>query len=168
MSMSPADVNHLWDVIGQQAAEIAALKQEVVNLRTETTNLHAELTLLQQACQTHPTDPSSVPETSTSVPTPSPSPSMVLKMSLLEKWNGVNGRCNVFLTNLSLVFEFQSQRYPTDPMEWAMTFLRSNLATAHSYEESTCQLKAAFQHPESEVVMDSRLYHLRQGDRSIS
>ncbi|KAL0157923.1 hypothetical protein M9458_045999, partial [Cirrhinus mrigala] len=52
--------------------------------------------------------------------------------------------------------------------EWAAAVLKAAGIAARSYPEFTTQLKAAFQHPESEVEVDSRLYHLRQGERSVS
>lgn len=91
-------------MINQQAAEKSALEQEVVNLRMETVRRGSEVTILQQALHSHSAERSAVPETSGSVRTPSHSPSILPKMSLPEKWNGVDRRCDVFLTNLSHVF----------------------------------------------------------------
>ncbi|KAL0185658.1 hypothetical protein M9458_017328, partial [Cirrhinus mrigala] len=109
-------------------------------------------------------------------------PAQQPKISLPDKWDGSDARCDVFLTNLSLIFEFQPSRYPTDrsriallvslltgqAAEWAAAVVKANSDSAHSYPAFTTQLRAAFQHPESEVEVDSRLYHLRQGERSVS
>ncbi|KAI2646182.1 Transposon Tf2-9 polyprotein [Labeo rohita] len=53
---------------------------------------------------------------------------------------------------------FQPSRYPTDRSRIA---LLTSLLTGQAAEW-------AFQHPESEVEVDSRLYHLKQGGRSVS
>ncbi|KAL0185465.1 hypothetical protein M9458_021162, partial [Cirrhinus mrigala] len=110
------------------------------------------------------------------------SPSNQPKISLPDKWDGSGTRCDVFLTNLSLVFEFQPSRYPTDrsrialltslltgqAAEWATAVLKADGDSAYSYPAFTAELRTAFQHPESEVEVDSRLYHLKQGGRSVS
>lgn len=147
-------------------------------LRTETANLHAEVTILQQALQTpavgHAEPPQAAAPVQPTPPTP-PTTSFMPKISLPDKWKGKDVKCDVFLTSLSLVFEFQSLCYPSDrsriallsslltgqAVEWAAAVLRANTTTAHNHETFTQQLKAAFQYPGSEVVVDSCLYHLR-------
>lgn len=70
------------------------------------------------------------------------------------------------------MFEFQPTRYSMDwkriSLLWAMAALRSDSDTAHSYNAFIHHLKASFCHPDSEVGTDSQLYHLQQGDGSIS
>ncbi|KAL0178552.1 hypothetical protein M9458_027446, partial [Cirrhinus mrigala] len=185
--MVPADLEQLVGVIRQQAVEIMNLRQELVNFRTEITEtvdlraecaiLHSDLTALQAdhddlaAAQAPPTEPIR-----------QPSPASHPKISLPDKWDGSGTKCDVFLTNLSLVFEFQPSRYPTDrsrialltslltgqAAEWATAVLKADGDIAHSYPAFTTELRTVFQHPESEVEVDSRLYHLKQGSRSVS
>ncbi|KAI2644474.1 Transposon Tf2-6 polyprotein [Labeo rohita] len=189
--MVPAELEHLWGVLQQQTmelvnlrqelvgcwAEITALRSETAGLRAECANLRSDLTALQAdhddlaAAQTPPAEPiRQIP------------PSNQPKISLPDKWDGSGTRCDVFLTNLSLVFGFQPSRYPTDrsritlltslltgqAAEWATAVLRADGDSAHSYPAFTAELRTAFQHPESEVEVDSRLYHLKQGGRSVS
>ncbi|KAI2650474.1 Transposon Tf2-6 polyprotein [Labeo rohita] len=165
---------HLWGVLQQQTtelvnlrqelvgcrAEITALRSETAGLRAECANLRSDLTALQAdhddlaAAQTPPAEPiHQIP------------PSNQPKISLPDKWDGSGTRCDVFLTNLSLVFEFQPSRYPTDcsrialltslltgqAAEWATAVLRADGDSAHLYPAFTAELRTAFQHPESEV-----------------
>ncbi|KAI2645310.1 Transposon Tf2-6 polyprotein [Labeo rohita] len=189
--MVPADLEQLVGVIRQQAVEIMSLRQELVNFRTEITALstetadlraecailHSDLTGLQAdhddlaAAQAPPTEPIRQPP-----------PASHPKISLPDKWDWSETKYNVFLTNLSLVFEFQPSRYPTDrsrialltslltgqAAEWATAVLKADGDIAHSYPAFTSELRTVFQHPESEVEVDSRLYHLKQGSRSVS
>ncbi|KAL0149639.1 hypothetical protein M9458_055166 [Cirrhinus mrigala] len=155
-------------------AEVNALRAETASLRTECGVLQSDLTALQSdyddlaAAQIAPAEPVR--------------PALQPKIALPDKWDGSGARCDVFLTNLSLLFEFQPARYPSDrsriallislltgqAAEWAAAVLKADGIAAYSYPEFTTQLRAAFQHPESEVEVDSRLYHLRQGERSVS
>ncbi|KAL0157922.1 hypothetical protein M9458_045998, partial [Cirrhinus mrigala] len=186
--MVPADWEQLWGVIQQQTVEIMSLRQEMVGLRAEVTALRAETAGLRAECgalqsdlttlQAHYDDLAAAQIAPAEPVRPAQSP----KISLPDKWDGSGARCEVFLTNLSLIFEFQPSRYPTDrsriallislltgqAAEWATAVLKANGDSAHSYPAFTAQLKAAFQHPESEVEVDSRLYHLKQGERSVS
>lgn len=52
--------------------------------------------------------------------------------------------------------------------EWAMAILHSDSDTAHSYLEFTHQLRLPFDHLDSEVETDTRLYHLKQQVQSVS
>ncbi|KAL0188416.1 hypothetical protein M9458_015515, partial [Cirrhinus mrigala] len=157
--------------------EVTALRTEAAGLRAECAILRSDFTALQAdhddlaAAQIPPAEPiRQIP------------PSNQPKISLPDKWDGSGTRCDVFLTNLSLVFEFQPSRYPTDrsrialltslltgqAAEWATAVLRADGDSAYSYPAFTAELRTAFQHPESEVEVDSRLYHLKQGGRSVS
>ncbi|KAI2642467.1 Transposon Tf2-6 polyprotein [Labeo rohita] len=186
--MVPTDLEQLWGVIQQQSGEIMSLRQELVGLRaevlalrTETAGLRAECGVLQSdltALQADYDDLAAAPI----APAEPVRPALQPKIALPDKWDGSGTRCDVFLTNLSLLFEFQPARYPSDrsriallislltgqAAEWAAAVLKADGITAHSYSEFTTQLRAAFQHPESEVEVDSRLYHLKQGERSVS
>ncbi|KAI2667775.1 Transposon Tf2-6 polyprotein [Labeo rohita] len=188
--MVPADLEQLVEVIWQQAVEIMSLRQELVNFRTEITALRTETAGLGRSAR------SSVrisppcrrnmmtwlllrlllPNQSANPPASHP------KISLPDKWDGSGTKCDVFLTNLSLVFKFQPSRYPTDrsrialltslltgqAAEWATAVLKADGDIAHSYPVFTTELRTVFQHPESEVEVDSRLYHLKQGSCSVS
>ncbi|KAL0201043.1 hypothetical protein M9458_004230, partial [Cirrhinus mrigala] len=184
----PADLGQLWGVIQQQSGEIMSLRQELVGLRAEVNALRVETAGLRQECgilqsdltalQADYDDLAAAQVAPAAPDRPAPQP----KIALPEKWDGSGTRCDVFLTNLSLLFEFQPARYPSDrsriallislltgqAAEWAAAVLKADGIAAHSYPEFTTQLRAAFQHPESEVEVDSRLYHLRQGERSVS
>ncbi|KAL0152480.1 hypothetical protein M9458_052203, partial [Cirrhinus mrigala] len=186
--MVPADLEQLWGVIQQQSGEIFNLRQELVGLRAEVNALRAETAGLRAECgalqsdlttlQADYDDLAAAPIAPAEPVRPAPQP----KIALPDKWDGSGARCDVLLTNLSLLFEFQPARYPTErsriallislltgqAAEWAAAVLKANGIAAHSYTEFTNQLRAAFQHPESEVEVDSRLYHLRQGERSVS
>lgn len=94
----------------------------------------------------------------------------------------MDGKSDVFLTNLSLVIELQPSLYNIDhqhiillisvltgqAMKWAMADLRADANSSCSYLEFTQLLRATFNHPESEVGTDSQLYHLWQRDRCLS
>ncbi|KAI2652558.1 Transposon Tf2-9 polyprotein [Labeo rohita] len=186
--MVPADLEQLWGVIQQQTVEIMSLKQEMVGLRAEVTALRAETAGLRAECGAFQSDLTTLQAdyddlaAAQIAPAEPVRPAQSPKISLPDKWDGSGARCEVFLTNLSLIFEFQPSRYPTDrsriallislltgqAAEWATAVLKANGDSAHSYPAFTAQLKAAFQHPESEVEVDSRLYHLKQGERSVS
>ncbi|KAL0190875.1 hypothetical protein M9458_013573, partial [Cirrhinus mrigala] len=186
--MVPADWEQLWGVIQQQTVEIMSLRQEVVGLRAEVTALRAETAGLRAECGALQSDLTTLQAdyddlaAAQIAPAEPVRPAQSPKISLPDKWDGSGARCEVFLTNLSLIFEFQPSRYPTDrsriallislltgqAAEWATAVLKANGDSAHSYPAFTAQLKAAFQHPESEVEVDSRLYHLKQGERSVS
>ncbi|KAL0156998.1 hypothetical protein M9458_048244, partial [Cirrhinus mrigala] len=186
--MIPADLEQLWGVIQQQTVEIMSLRQEMVGLRAEVTALRAETAGLQAECGALQSDLTTLQAdyddlaAAQIAPAEPIRPAQQPKISLPDKWDGSDARCDVFLTNLSLIFEFQPSRYPTDrsriallvslltrqAAEWAAAVLKANSDSAHSYPAFTTQLRAAFQHPESEVEVDSRLYHLRQGERSVS
>ncbi|KAI2648330.1 Transposon Tf2-9 polyprotein [Labeo rohita] len=160
-----------------ECLEITALRTETADLRAECADLRSDLTALQAdhddlaAAQAPPAEPIRQPP-----------PASHPKISLPDKWDGSGTKCDVFLTNLSLVFEFQPSRYPTDrsrialltslltgqAAEWATAVLKADGDIAHSYPAFTTKLRTVFQHPESEVEVDSRLYHLKQGSRSIS
>ncbi|KAI2646678.1 Transposon Tf2-8 polyprotein [Labeo rohita] len=186
--MVPADLEQLWGVIQQQSMEIMGLKQEMVGLRAEVTALRAETAGLRAECGALQSDLTTLQAdyddlaAAQIAPAEPIRPAHQPKISLPDKWDGSGARCDVFLTNLSLIFEFQPSRYPTDrsriallvslltgqAAEWATAVLKADGDSAHSYPAFTNQLRAAFQHPESEVEVDSRLYHLRQGERSVS
>ncbi|XP_050972472.1 tyrosine-protein kinase JAK3 [Labeo rohita] len=186
--MVPADLEQLWGVIQQQTVEIMSLKQEIVGLRAEVTALRAETAGLRAECGALQSDLTTLQAdyddlaAAQIAPAEPIRPAQQPKISLPDKWDGSGARCDVFLTNLSLIFEFQPSRYPTDrsriallvslltgqAAEWATAVLKANSDSAHSYPAFTTQLRAAFQHPESEVEVDSRLYHLKQGERSVS
>ncbi|KAL0154770.1 hypothetical protein M9458_049033, partial [Cirrhinus mrigala] len=177
----------LWGVIQQQTVEIMSLRQEMVGLRAEVTALRAETAGLQAECGALQSDLTTLQADYDDLAAAQIAPAEPIrsaqqpKISLPDKWDGSDARCDVFLTNLSLIFEFQPSRYPTDrsriallvslltgqAAEWAAVVLKANSDSAHSYPAFTTQLRAAFQHPESEVEVDSRLYHLRQGERSF-
>ncbi|KAI2644670.1 Transposon Tf2-6 polyprotein [Labeo rohita] len=186
--MVPADLEQLWGVIQQQTMEIMSLKQEMGGLRAEVTALRAETAGLRAECGALQSDLTTLQAdyddlaAAQIAPAEPIRPAHQPKISLPDKWDGSGARCDVFLTNLSLIFEFQPSRYPTDrsriallvslltgqAAEWATAVLKADGDSAHSYPAFTTQLRAAFQHPESEVEVDSRLYHLRQGERSVS
>ncbi|KAL0149844.1 hypothetical protein M9458_054892 [Cirrhinus mrigala] len=186
--MVPADLEQLWGVIQQQSMEIMGLKQEMVGLRAEVTALRAETAGLRAECGALQSDLTTLQADYDDLAAAQIAPAEPIrlahqpKISLPDKWDGSGARCDVFLTNLSLIFEFQPSRYPTDrsriallvslltgqAAEWATAVLKADGDSAHSYPAFTNQLRAAFQHPESEVEVDSRLYHLKQGERSVS
>ncbi|KAI2645724.1 Transposon Tf2-9 polyprotein [Labeo rohita] len=186
--MVPADLEQLWGVIQQQTMEIMSLKQEMGGLRAEVTALRAETAGLRAECGALQSDLTTLQAdyddlaAAQIAPAEPIRPAHQPKISLPGEWDGSGARCDVFLTNLSLIFEFQPSRYPTDrnriallvslltgqAAEWATAVLKADGDSAHSYPAFTTQLRAAFQHPESEVEVDSRLYHLRQGERSVS
>ncbi|KAL0192566.1 hypothetical protein M9458_010862, partial [Cirrhinus mrigala] len=186
--MVPADLEHLWGVIQQQSGEIMSLRQELVGLRAEVNALRTETASLRTECRVLQSDLTALQSdyddlaAAQIAPAEPVRPALQPKIALPDKWDGSGGRCDVFLTNLSLLFEFQPARYPSDrsriallislltgqAAEWAAAVLKADGIAAYSYPEFTTQLRAAFQHPESEVEVDSRLYHLRQGERSVS
>ncbi|KAL0199329.1 hypothetical protein M9458_007869, partial [Cirrhinus mrigala] len=186
--MVPADLEQLWGVIQQQSGEILCLRQELVGLRAEVNALRVETAGFRQQCETLQSDLTALQAdyddlaAAQIAPADPGRPAHQPKIALPEKWDGSGTRCDVLLTNLSLLFEFQPARYPSDrsriallvslltgqAAEWAAAVLKADGIAAHSYPEFTTQLKTAFQHPESEVEVDSRLYHLRQGERSVS
>ncbi|KAL0181794.1 hypothetical protein M9458_024200, partial [Cirrhinus mrigala] len=186
--MVPADLEHLWGVIQQQSGEIMSLRQELVGLRAEVNALRTETASLRTECGVLQSDLTALQSNYDDLaaaqiaPAEPVRPALQPKIALPDKWDGSGGRCDVFLTNLSLLFEFQPARYPSDrsriallislltgqAAEWAAAVLKADGIAAYSYPEFTTQLRAAFQHPESEVEVDSRLYHLRQGERSVS
>ncbi|KAL0200738.1 hypothetical protein M9458_003925, partial [Cirrhinus mrigala] len=186
--MVPADLEQLWGVIQQQSGEIFNLRQELVGLRAEVNALRAETAGLRAECGALQSDLTTLQAdyddlaAAAIAPAEPVRPAPQPKIALPDKWDGSGARCDVLLTNLSLLFEFQPARYPTErsriallislltgqAAEWAAAVLKANGIAAHSYTEFTNQLRAAFQHPESEVEVDSRLYHLRQGERSVS
>ncbi|KAL0153240.1 hypothetical protein M9458_051463, partial [Cirrhinus mrigala] len=186
--MVPADLEHLWGVIQQQSGEIMSLRQELVGLRAEVNALRTETASLRTECGVLQSDLTALQSdyddlaAAQIAPAEPVRPALQPKIALPDKWDGSGGRCDVFLTNLSLLFEFQPARYPSDrsriallislltgqAAEWAAAVLKADGIAAYSYPEFTTQLRAAFQHPESKVEVDSRLYHLRQGERSVS
>lgn len=114
--------------------------------------MRGQVSLLQQTQSRHTVKvPAPSPPAVSSSSTP---PHQFPKLSLREKWNGIDGKCNVFVTNLSLVFEFQPDRYPLDQSrimllssllsrqaaEWATSVLRTNNQTCFSYEVFVLQL----------------------------
>uniref|UniRef100_A0A3B3QH18 ribonuclease H n=1 Tax=Paramormyrops kingsleyae TaxID=1676925 RepID=A0A3B3QH18_9TELE len=143
--------------------EVEALRQEVASLREAVRELAGERHTPRAAVRLS-------------------SPALESHISLPDKWNGVDGTCDVFLTALDLLFEFQPARYSTDRQhiallvslltgqaaEWTTAIIHSGSDIGHSYPEFTHQLRATFCHPDSEVETDSRLYHLRQGGSSVS
>ncbi|KAL0151257.1 hypothetical protein M9458_053448 [Cirrhinus mrigala] len=186
--MVPADLEQLWGVIQQQSGEIISLRQELVGLRAEVNALRAETASLRAECGVLQSDLTALQSdyddlaAAQIAPAEPVRPALQPKIALPDKWDGSGTRCDVFLTNLSLLFEFQPARYPSDrsriallislltgqAAEWAAAVLKADGIAAYSYPEFTTQLRAAFQHPESEVEVDSRLYHLRQGEHSVS
>ncbi|KAL0155996.1 hypothetical protein M9458_047242, partial [Cirrhinus mrigala] len=189
--MAPADLGQLVAVIRQQAGEIMNLRQELVHFRAEMTALRAETAGLRAECEGLRSDLTALQAdhddlAAATVPPAEPvrqnPPVSHPKLSLPDKWDGSGSKCDVFLTNLNLIFEFQPSRYPSDrsrialltslltgqAAEWATAVLKADGNVAHSYPAFTSELRTAFQHPESEVEVDSRLYHLKQGSRSVS
>ncbi|KAL0173559.1 hypothetical protein M9458_029527, partial [Cirrhinus mrigala] len=189
--MVSADLEQLVGVIRQQAAEIMNLRQELVHFRVEINALHAEAAGLRAECESLRSDLTALQADhddlgAATVPPAEPvrqnPPVSHPKISLPDKWDGSGTKCDVFLTALNLVFEFQPSRYPSDrsrialltslltgqAAEWATAVLKADGDVAHSYPAFTSELRAVFQHPESEVEVDSRLYHLKQGSRSVS
>ncbi|KAL0192526.1 hypothetical protein M9458_010822, partial [Cirrhinus mrigala] len=189
--MVPADLEQLVGVIRQQAVEIMSLRQELVNFRAEITALRTETADLRAECEFLRSDLTALQAdhddlAAATVPPAEPirqsPPVSHPKISLPDKWDGSGIKCDVFLTNLNLIFEFQPSRYPSDrsrialltslltgqAAEWATAVLKANGDVAHSYPAFTSELRTVFQHPESEVEVDSRLYHLKQGSRSVS
>ncbi|KAL0159335.1 hypothetical protein M9458_043060, partial [Cirrhinus mrigala] len=189
--MVSADLEQLVGVIRQQAAEIMNLRQELVHFRAEINALHAEAAGLRAECGSLRSDLTALQAdhddlAAATVPPAEPvrqnPPVSHPKISLPDKWDGSGTKCDVFLTALNLVFEFQPSRYPSDrsrialltslltgqAAEWATAVLKADGDVAHSYPAFTSELRAVFQHPESEVEVDSRLYHLKQGSRSVS
>ncbi|KAL0199846.1 hypothetical protein M9458_003033, partial [Cirrhinus mrigala] len=166
--MVPADLEQLVGVIRQQAMEIVSLRQELVHFRAEIIALRAETAALRAECaglrsdltalQADHDDLAAVQAPPTE-PIRQPPPVSHPKISLPDKWDGSGTKCEVFLTNLNLVFEFQPSRYPTDRSRIALlTSLLTSLLTGQAAEWATA----------SEVEVDSRLYHLKQGSRSVS
>ncbi|KAL0186621.1 hypothetical protein M9458_018291, partial [Cirrhinus mrigala] len=189
--MVPADLEQLVGVIRQQAMEIVNLRQELMHFRAEITALHAETAALRAECAGLRSDLTALQadhddlaaaQAPPTEPIRQPPPVSHPKISLPDKWDGSGTKCDVFLTNLNLVFEFQPSCYPTDhsrialltslltgqAAEWATAVLKADGDNAHSYPAFTTELRTVFQHPESEVEVDSRLYHLKQGSRSVS
>ncbi|KAL0190733.1 hypothetical protein M9458_013431, partial [Cirrhinus mrigala] len=178
--MVPADLEQLWGVIQQQSGEIISLRQELVGLWAEVNALRAETASLRAECGVLQSDLTALQSDYDDLAAAQIAPAEPI--ALPDKWDGSGTRCDVFLTNLSLLFEFQPARYPSDrskiallislltgqAAEWAAAVLKADGIAAYSYPEFTTQLRAAFQHPESEVEVDSRLYHLRQGEHSVS
>ncbi|KAM9481467.1 uncharacterized protein Hap1MRO34_009182 [Clarias gariepinus] len=185
-AVNPAEHARLCGVVDQHAAlinqltgelatlrqsvqDVAALRREVAELRRENADLRAAVA-----------DATSRPPAAAAA-APPPPPSDVF-LALPDKWDGTDGRCNVFLTALDLVFEFNATKYSTDRLriallvsllsgqaaEWATAVLRADTDTAHSYNEFTSQLRLTFEHPAGEVETDTKLYHLRQGGLSVS
>ncbi|KAI2644270.1 Transposon Tf2-9 polyprotein [Labeo rohita] len=149
--MVPADLEQLVGVIRQQAVEIMSLRQELVNFRTEITALRTETADLRAECGILRSDLTALQAdhddlaTAQAPPTEpirQPPPASHPKISLPDKWDGSGTKCDVFLTNLS-----------------------SRVGYGGSEGR---QGHRSFQHPESEVEVDSRLYHLKQGSRSVS
>ncbi|KAL0180394.1 hypothetical protein M9458_025836, partial [Cirrhinus mrigala] len=181
--MVPADLGQLVEIMNLRQelvhfrAEMIALRAETAGLRAECEGLRSDLTALQAdhddlaAATVPPAEP-----VRQNPPVSHP------KLSLPDKWDGSGSKCDVFLTNLNLIFEFQPSRYPSDrsrialltslltgqAAEWATAVLKADGDVAHSYPAFTSELRTVFQHPESEVEVDSRLYHLKQGSRSVS
>ncbi|KAL0159827.1 hypothetical protein M9458_043552, partial [Cirrhinus mrigala] len=189
--MVPADLGQLVEVIRQQAGEIMNLRQELVHFRAEMIALRAETAGLRAECEGLRSDLTALQAdhddlAAATVPPAEPvrqnPPVSHPKLSLPDKWDGSGSKCDVFLTNLNLIFEFQPSRYPSDrsrialltslltgqAAEWATAVLKADGDVAHSYPAFTSELRTVFQHPESKVEVDSRLYHLKQGSRSVS
>lgn len=71
------------------------------------------------------------------------------QLALPDKWDGVSGKCDVFITFLNLIYELQLSRYANDRQrialmvsllsvkaaEWATTVLHADSDIAHSYPE---------------------------------
>ncbi|KAL0183626.1 hypothetical protein M9458_019322, partial [Cirrhinus mrigala] len=172
--MVPADLEQLWGVIQQQSGEIMSLRQELVGLRAEVNALRAETVSLRTECGVLQSDLTALQSdyddlaAAQIAPAEPVRPALQPKIALPDKWDGSGGRCDVFLNNLSLLFEFQPARYPSDrsriallislltgqAAERAAAVLKADGIAAYSYPEFTTQLRAAFQHPESEVEVD--------------
>ncbi|KAL0199668.1 hypothetical protein M9458_002855, partial [Cirrhinus mrigala] len=163
--MVPADLEQLWGVIQQQSGEIISLRQELVGLRAdalraETASLRAECGVLQSDLTALQSDYDDLAAAQIA-PAEPVRPALQAKIALPDKWDG------------TISLRPQQDRSPHLPShqagtEWAAAVLKADGIAAYSYPEFTTQLRAAFQHPESEVEVDSRLYHLRQGEHSIS
>lgn len=81
-----------------------------MNLKQNVAGLHQQLATLEKA---HFDLSAQKPASQEAVQTPT-TLRPVPKMSLMEKWHGVDRKYNVFPTNLSLLFEFQTECYPSD------------------------------------------------------
>lgn len=88
--MNPADFAGLVDMMHKRSVKIVNLKQEVVGL-------HQQFTALQQA---HRELAAATPLSTEAVQFLS-SPKISTKISFPDKWNGIDGKCEVFLTNLT-------------------------------------------------------------------
>ncbi|KAL0194835.1 hypothetical protein M9458_008407, partial [Cirrhinus mrigala] len=152
--MVPADLEQLWGVLQQQAMEIVNLRQELVNFQTEITALRSETAGLRAECAILRSDLTALQadhddlaaaQTPPAEPICQIPPSSQPKISLPDKWDGSGTR--PLLTGQAAEADGDS---------------------AYSYPAFTAELRTAFQHPESEVEVDSRLYHLKQGGRSVS
>ncbi|KAL0199697.1 hypothetical protein M9458_002884, partial [Cirrhinus mrigala] len=166
--MVPADLEQLWGVIQQQSGEIFNLRQELVGLRAEVNALRAETAGLRAECgalqrimmtwllQRLPPQNRSHCRTNGMDPEPG-----AMSYSLTS-------HCYLSFSQHAIPPNAAGSLSSSPFSEWAAAVLKANGIAAHSYTEFTNQLRAAFQHPESEVEVDSRLYHLRQGERSVS
>ncbi|KAL0171669.1 hypothetical protein M9458_031980, partial [Cirrhinus mrigala] len=181
--MVPADLGQLVEIMNLRQ-ELVHFRAEMIALRAETAGLHAECEGLRSDLTALQADHDDL--AAATVPPAEPvrqnPPVSHPKLSLPDKWDGSGSKCDVFLTNLNLIFEFQPSRYPSDrsrialltslltgqAAEWATAVLKADGDVAHSYPTFTSELRTVFQHPESEVEVDSRLYHLKQGSRSVS
>ncbi|KAL0163498.1 hypothetical protein M9458_039251 [Cirrhinus mrigala] len=145
--MVPADLEQLWGVIQQQAVEIVNLRQELVNFRTEITAARSSVRISPPCKWIMMTWPL------LKLPPPNQSVKFLLP---------INPRSH-FRTN-GMGPEPGPSRYPTDRSRIALlTSLLTGQAaeadgdSAYSYPAFTAELRTAFQHPESEVEVDSRL-----------
>ncbi|KAL0151619.1 hypothetical protein M9458_053020, partial [Cirrhinus mrigala] len=173
--MVPADLEQLWGVIQQQSGEIMSLRQELVGLRAEVNALRAETASLRTECGVLQSDLTALQSdyddlaAAQIAPAEPVRPALQPKIALPDKWDGSGARCDVFLTNLSLLFEFQPARYPSDRSRIALLI---SLLTGQAAEWAAAVLKAdgiaAYSYPEFTTQVDSHLYHLRQGERSVS
>ncbi|KAL0196874.1 hypothetical protein M9458_005414, partial [Cirrhinus mrigala] len=171
--MVPADLEHLWGVIQQQSGEIMSLRQELVGLQAEVNALRTETASLRTECGVLQSDLTALQSdyddlaAAQIAPAEPVRPALQPKIALPDKWDGSRGRCDVFLTNLQhVIHPTAAGSLSSSPFSPGRQ--KADGIAAYSYPEFTTQLRAAFQHPESEVEVDSRLYHLRQGERSVS
>ncbi|KAI2657573.1 Transposon Tf2-9 polyprotein [Labeo rohita] len=151
--MVPADLEQLWGVIQQQTVEIMSLKQEMVGLRAEVTALRAETAGLRAECGALQSDLTTLQADYDDLAAAQIAPAEPICPAHQPK---------ISLPAITLPYRPQQDRSTRLTSHWAGS------DSAHSYPAFTTQLRAAFQHPESEVEVDSHLYHPKQGERSVS
>ncbi|KAI2655821.1 Transposon Tf2-6 polyprotein [Labeo rohita] len=156
--MVPADLGQLVEVIRQQAGEIMNLRQELVHFRAEMTALRAETAGLRAECEGLRSDLTALQADHDDLAAATVPPAEPVRQ------NPPPSRYPSDRSRIALLTSLLTGQ----AAEWATAVLKADGDVAHSYPAFTSELRTVFQHPESEVEVDSRLYHLKQGSRSVS